>query len=223
MTTEWPAHLHRSMGMQSWLIVAVGQDMPSAKCQDMPSAPRDTQQSHIGLQIECFVSLHHTSKPSHPILWPKRRTKWCLSRVRNLCMGKKAIHSFSTVLLPLFMLCSENDDILTFKFYHRIGFPPLFLSYRFPGPSNRSQSSSAWLPHFFRNLRVIETSWQTGKSFKVLRWHRACLAILFPVTSPRYAESRSLWASWCHEQTPATETMRKTLPTSKLVYLVYML
>ena len=62
-----------------------------AKCH-MPNAPRDTQQSHIGLQIECFVSLHHTSKPSHPILWPKRRTKWCLSWVRSLCMKKN--HSF---------------------------------------------------------------------------------------------------------------------------------
>lgn len=137
--------------------------------------------------------------------------------------GKKPFIPF----LLYYCLCSccalRNMTSWRSSSSHRIGFPPLFLSYRFPRPSNRSQSSSAWLPHFFRNLRIIETSWRTGKSFKVLRWHCACLAILFPVTSPRYAESRSPWASWCHEQTPATETMRKTLPTSKLVYLVYML
>ena len=135
-----------------------------AKCH-MPNAPRDTQQSHIGLQIECFVSLHHTSKPSHPILWPKRRTKWCLSWVRSLCMEKKPFIPF----LLYYCLCSccalRNMTSWRSSSSHRIGFPPLFLSYRFPGPSNRSQSSSAWLPHFFRNLRIIERSRQTGKSF----------------------------------------------------------
>lgn len=38
-------------------------------------------------------------------------------------MENKAIQSFSTVLLPLFMLCIEKHDILTFKFFSPNWFP----------------------------------------------------------------------------------------------------